>query len=418
MIERESLFRSEVLPNHRNRYFSAPLLQRNDLSGVFVLISLLLVAATLLLLGFIRYRESETTRGVLEPVAGSHRVVAPTTAIVEQVLVKVGDTVAKGQVLAELERATFDSRGGNAIAKEIGQMQERYLLLQEQQALQSQQFQSASQQARQVLEDHSAALAIIDSEQDLLQQTLQLNESRFAAMQRLSAARAVTRAQLEQAQIEYLEVQLRLQGVLQRRQTHEQQMRVQESRLQNLDQEHAQIRLTAEQEAIRLKFAITEVEDQSKLAVVAAVAGVIGTVAIEPGQHVQALQPMFYVQTGPLALQANLYVSSRVLGKLYPGQEVLLSYDAFDMLHYGRYAATIQRIDRASLDPREHLLPVPGIQEPVFRITAALEQAWVEGDDVYRLQPGMLFSADIVLQEMSLLQFIFKPVLKLRARIA
>ncbi len=46
MIERESLFRSEVLPNHRNRYFSAPLLQRNDLSGVFVFISVLLVAAT------------------------------------------------------------------------------------------------------------------------------------------------------------------------------------------------------------------------------------------------------------------------------------------------------------------------------------------------------------------------------------
>ncbi len=197
MIERESLFRSEVLPNHRNRYFSAPLLQRNDLSGVFVLISLLLVAATLLLLGFIRYRESETTRGVLEPVAGSHRVVAPTTAIVAQVLVKVGDNVAKGQVLVELERATFDSRGSNATAEEIEQIEEQYLLLQEQQVLQTQQYQSASQQARQVLEDHSAALAIIDSEQVLLQQTLQLNESRFAAMQKLSAAGAVTRAQLE-----------------------------------------------------------------------------------------------------------------------------------------------------------------------------------------------------------------------------
>jgi len=355
---------------------------------------------------------------VLEPVAGSHRVVAPTSAIVAQVLVKVGDNVEKGQVLAELERATFDSRGSNSAAKEIEQMHAQYLLLQEQQALQTQQFQSARHQARQVLEDHSAALAIIDGEQNLLQQTLQLNESRFAAMEKLGAARAVTRVQLEQAQIEYLEVQLRLQGVLQRRQAHEQQMRVQESRLQNLDQEYAQMRLTAEQEAMRLQFAITEVEDQSQLAVVAAVAGVIGTVSIEPGQHVQALQPLFYVQTGPLALQANMYVSSRVLGKLYPGQEVLLSYDAFDIVHYGRYAATIQRIDRASLDPREHLLPVPGIQEPVFRITAALEQTWVEGDDVYRLQPGMLFSADIVLQEMSLLQFIFKPVLNLRARIA
>lgn len=418
MIEREALFRTEVLPLQRNRHFSTPLLQRNELSGVFVLISVLLAVATLLLLAFIRYKESETTRGVLEPVAGSHRVVAPTSAIVAQILVKAGDNVAKGQVLAELERATFDSRGSNAAAKEIEQIHAQYQLLQEQQALQKQQFQTASQQARQVLDDLAAALAIIDGEQVLLRQSLQLSESRFAAMEKLSAARAVTRAQVEQAQFEYLEGRLRLQGVLQRRQAHEQQMRAQESRLQNLDQEHAQARLRAEQESTRLLFTLTEAEDQSQLAVVAAASGVIATIAIEPGQHVQALQPLFYVQTGPLALQANLYVSSRVLGKLYPGQEVLLSYDAFDMQHYGRYAATIQRIDRASLDPREHLLPVPGIQEPVFKISAALAQAWVEGEDVYRLQPGMLFSADIVLQEMSLLQFIFKPVLKLRARIA
>jgi len=103
---------------------------------------------------------------------------------------------------------------------------------------------------------------------------------------------------------------------------------------------------------------------------------------------------------------------------MYPGQELLLNYDAFNFQLYGRYRATVTRIDRASLDPREHLLPVPGIQEPVFTIKARLDQSYVEGPDIYRLQSGMLFSADIVTAEMSLLAFIFKPVLELKARLA
>lgn len=417
MAERESLFRPEVLLHRPDRNFGTPLLQHNGLSGVFVLLSTMLVAAALLLLVFTRYKESETTRGVLEPVSGSHRVVAPVSATVADIAVRVGDTVAKGQVLAGLERAQFDAQGMNIVAVENEQLLAQYKLRQEQHLLRTRQFHAARERAEGMLEQLAAALALIDTEQALLSKSLQLSNLQFAALEKLNAARAVTRAQLEQAQMANLEFQLRLQALLQRRHAHVLQIQEQESRLENLDMEFGQARLVSEQELQHLRFAITTAENQSQLTVVAAAAGVIATIAIEPGQSVQALQPLFYVQTEPLALQATLYVNSRVLGKLYPGQEVLLSYDAFESQHFGRYVATISHIDHASLDPREHLLPVPGIQEPVFRITAQLGQAWVEGDDVYRLQAGMLFSADIVIQELSLLQFIFKPVLQLRSRI-
>lgn len=417
MTERETLFRPELLLLRPDRNFGTPLLQHNGLSGLFVLLSTILVAATLLLLAFTHYKESATTRGVLEPVGGSHRVVAPVSAIVAHIAVRVGDTVDKGQVLAELERATFDAQGTNVGAIERDQLHTQYASAQEQHGLQSHRFRAARKQLLSVKDELTATLALIDSEQALLHQSLQLSESNFAALEKLRARRAVTRAQLEQAQLANLEFQLRLQAVLQRRQAHVAQIQAQESQIENLDMDFAQMRLRSEQELQRLRFAITQTENQSRLTVVAAAAGVIATMAIEPGQSVQALQPLFYVQTEPLALQATLYVPSRVLGKLYPGQEVLLSYDAFDIQHYGRYVAMIERIEHASLDPREHLLPVPGIHEPVFRITAQLGQSWVEGDEVYRLQAGMLFNADIVMQESSLLEFIFRPVLQLRARI-
>ena len=52
--------------------------------------------------------------------------------------------------------------------------------------------------------------------------------------------------------------------------------------------------------------------------------------------------------------------------------------------------------------------------EPVFRLRASIEQRYVSGSETYRLQPGLLFTADFVLEELPLLYFIFKPVLSLR----
>lgn len=418
MAEREQLFRPEVLLQRPDRNFGTALMQQRLSSSAFVLVSVVLVAAALILLGVTQYKDTETVRGVLVPTGGSHRVVAPVTAIVQRIAVNVGDTVHKGQVLAELERATFDGQGANVTKVEIARLLEQQELLQEQQALETRQLNLAHKQAKAAIAQFATALELIDGEQALLHQTFELSAARVAALEKLAQAGAVTRAQLEQATLENLEIQIRLQAVNQRRQSHLLQSHAQQSQLENLEMDFTQTQLRTEQELQSLQFAVTQRLNQSHLTVVAAAAGIVATVAIEPGQTVQASQPLFYVETEPLQLQANLYVPSRVLGKLYPGQEVLLSYDAFDLQHYGRYLATISSIDHASLDPREHLLPVPGIQEPVFKITALLEQAWVEGTDVYRLQSGMFFSADIVLEEMSLLEFIFKPVLRLRAKLA
>lgn len=416
MTEREQLFRPEVLLHRPDRNFGTPVFQQNSWSGMFVLLSVIFVAAALLLLVITQYKEAETTRGVLVPIGGSHRVVAPVTAIVRELAVSAGAMVHAGQVLATLERATFDSQGHNVAEQEVVQLQAQRDLLQEQRRLQWRHYKAAREQGIAAMAALDTTLQLIDAEQTLLQQTLQLSEARMAALATLAQARAITRAQRDQAQMEHLEIQLREQAMAQRRQSHVLQSNAQQAQLENLQSEFQQAQLRTEQELQRQQMAISQLVNQSQFAVVAAAEGIVATVAIDAGQSVQALQPLFYINTEPEQLQATLYVSSRVLGKLYPGQEVLLSYDAFDLQHFGRYQATISSIEHASLDPREHLLPVPGIQEPVFRITAQLGQAWVEGSDVFRLQAGMLFSADIVLEEMSLLEFIFKPVLRMWAR--
>ncbi|PCI77224.1 MAG: hypothetical protein COB20_08420, partial [SAR86 cluster bacterium] len=138
---------------------------------------------------------------------------------------------------------------------------------------------------------------------------------------------------------------------------------------------------------------------------------------LERGKSVLPNQPLFFINPSKTELQATLYVPASVQAKLVTGQSVLLRYDAFDFRLYGRHEATVVAIGKARLDPRETVLPIFGINEPVFKVTAELHESVVQGDSLYRLQSGATLMADFVLFEMSLLQFIFRPILGLQGKV-
>ena len=417
MSEREQLFRSEVLVRHSNRHLGAPVLQHNALASVFVWLSVGLVVSAVTLLVITRYQETETARGVLVPVSGAHRVVAPFSATVQDIAVRAGEQVHKGQVLASLQRATFDQHGQNVQLHESSQLQQQRRLLMSEQTLQTRLFMQQQDQIQAAMAELDVSAALLAKEMALLTHQQQLSESNLVALRKLIQGHAISRAQLEQAQLQHLAFELAIEQASQRAQSISMQRDSQQAQLDNLVVTNEQARLRSRKELQQLDQALSRQQNESQLTVVAATDGVVSAVAVESGLTVQAQQPLFYVTSGPEQIMASLYLPSRVLGKVYPGQAVLLSYEAYDYQYYGRYSATISSIDRASLDPREHLLPVPGIQEPVFRVEAQLDQHYVEGPDIYRLQSGLLFTADIVLAEMSLLEYIFRPVLRLRARL-
>jgi len=65
----------------------------------------------------------------------------------------------------------------------------------------------------------------------------------------------------------------------------------------------------------------------------------------------------------------------------------------------------------------EHVGPLTA-KEPVYRIDVKLDRQYVSalGQD-YALRPGMLVSADLLLERRTLLEWIFEPVMKLKDRI-
>ena len=82
---------------------------------------------------------------------------------------------------------------------------------------------------------------------------------------------------------------------------------------------------------------------------------------------------------------------------------------------FGVGAAKIDSVSRTVLAPDEVAIPGMAMQEPVFRVRATLERSHVDAyGEPIPLQPGMLLSADVVIDRRTLLEWLFDPILAVR----
>ena len=376
----------------------------------------LLLAATYLLTKT-TYKETVAAPGVLEPVHDTQKIVSPVAARVEKIQVSQGESVERGDILASLSTGFYNGRGDSAVQENIQQLRTaRELLIEKFEVQQRSQKQSRRWSTLAVANVHSSKLSL-EKEAGLLTTQTQLSDRNLQAVSSLLQSGNSSTREFDQQQQAHLELLGRRQALLQRLLQYDYELNSLNNaeQLAEFDSEQASLQIQRELQVIDQE--ITSLSNQALFTVVAQGPGIVAELGLSSGKSVLPNQPLFFINPQNVDLQAILYVPAAVQAKLVIGQSVLLRYDAFDFRLYGRYEATVVAIGKARLDPRETVLPIFGINEPVFKITAQLHETAVQGDSLYRLQSGATLMADFVLSEMSLLQFIFRPILGLQGKV-
>ena len=417
MAEREELLRQEVVHYKSNRNSTAVLIKQDFTITAVLWTSVLLLLGAVLVLCFIRYKETETVRGSLQPLAGTQQIVAPRSAVVVNINVELQQKVEAGEDIATMTIATYDGEGSFIQDSQIGSLVSEHEYLEQEitlhNALRDQILvKSLDEKANWEINVQQAQqeLAVID--QQILISTNTIN-----ALEQLLESSSISKAQFDQKQLAHLVLVRQRHEVLQRIEQFRQRLQSHATNHSaiSLNQEIAELKLQREKN--RFEKEIESIDNSKFISVVAPQAGTIALISSESGKAGNVNEPLMYLNPQDTSLEAILYVPSRAVGKIAPGQNVLLKYDAFDHLQYGTYEATVSEISQASVDPRQHLLPITGLQEPVYKVTALLAQEFVEGPDIFPLQPGLMLSADFVINDMSMLAYIFSPLLELEGKV-
>lgn len=363
------------------------------------------------------YARKERVRGWLVSRSGIVRVMHDSAAMVDEIAIRPGDPVRRGDPIIYLSRETILENGKGRSEQALIQLRKALAELDVQQRLLREQLDIGKASI-------SAQLKEIDAEADAL--TQQLGEQ-----QRRVAMATDKVARLQEASRN---------GVI----AHWDMLR-QEDELGASRQQLSQLRqnataLVRERERLRGQRASLPVSTESSLSMLRAqrtellrqitdhesqrltvlrspINGIVASVEVHAGNVVIPQKLLVTIIPDDLVLAAEVYVPSRAIGFIHSGQAVRLIYDAFPQQKFGTFAGRVEHVSEFILLP----IDIPqtfAVREATYKVVIAIDHHAVDrGKATVPLRPGMLLAAEIVLEKQTLFDWLLEP-LWLRRRVA
>lgn len=402
----QSLFRQEVLaaqsdtasgPALNIRPISAP-----KLTAFFALLAASVIAV--LVLG--SYTKKERVQGVLQPESGVAAIVPPEAGIVKRVLVKEGQAVQAGDVLAELGNERFSDAGNTQALLETN--------------LEGQRTQVLSQADNQA-QAQAAALASLDQrisqgqrDQLTLGEEMRLQEQQIASAKKLLDQfrpllddKIISDLQFEQQRQILLDQTARLQTLKRQKSASEAELAQARDERQRLSAQHKVERATLDRDLLSLQQEKLQRRSSRVTLLKAPFAGVVSGLLATPGQSVSAGSVLASVVPANTQLQAVLYVPSTAMGFIKAGQRVRVSYDAFPYQRFGQYGGTVSSVSQTDVPVQTS----GADRRAVFLVRVALDTALVKayGTEI-ALRPGHTLTADIEIDRRRLYRWMLDPL--------
>ena len=413
----QGLFRANAVKQQSARLDGDVIIAQPLSSTMLTAILLCVVVAIVVFLSVTSFNRKETVTGYLKPDMGLAKVMSSRAGVIQQVFVEDGQQVQAGDRLALVTIPEHLSAGDSLTGTLFqGLVQQTELVtLRKQQLLSQFAQQETEYTSRLTLSDN--LLNDIRAQQQLLQQRLLLNRQRQQDFQGLHKRGAISTTELQQQQELVLNIRQQLAELNANEQNQKAQLAQLSGLLQRLPSEREQQLAMLDSDISRLQQQQTELNARGEMLITAPISGRVTNLMAEIGNNVRVGLPLLTIMPDNAQLQAILLVPTRAYGFVMPGQRTRLRFDAFPYQRFGLYEGQVIKTAQAIVLPNEVDMPV-AVQEPVYRVQVALDSQLIRAyGNTVPLQSGMLLSADIVLEQRSLLAWLFEPILSLQGRL-
>lgn len=413
----ESLFRPEAVKQQGIKLDGDVIIAQPIKATVLVAALITIVVLAIIFLSQASFNRKETVSGYLKPDLGVARIAPQRNGTVVSLFVEDGQTVTAGQKLALISSDEHLVQGLNLSSQLLSALEQQrtnlHFRLQEYEVSYQQQKQSLKERISNI----KAQLNEIRSQQAVMAERFKLNEQRLADFDHLRQLGHISNTELNNQRELVLSMQQQQKDLQINYQAQHGQLIQLEAQLDASPREYEQQKVQISTELALLSQQQTEMSARSEVLLTAPVAGRVTNLVAELGSMAVAGKSILTIVPEDSNLYAVLLVPTRAFGFIRPGQETRMRYDAFPYQRFGLHQGEVTQYSKSILLPNEVSTPVP-VNEPVYQVHVKLASQAVSayGAEV-PLQAGMLLSADIVLEQRSLLNWLFEPILSLRGRL-
>lgn len=370
----------------------------------------LFVVAVLVFISTASFSRKETVRGQLRTTTAEARIFADRPGVLVEVHVQLGQLVLAGEVLARVATNQQLDGGSSVGVETLATIARDREILEERRATL---LRSAELDRRSIEVELAATRGSLESVQStkaLTERRVEIAEDRLEISRRLAdeGAASVEEGRSREDQL-----------IIQRQQLVDLGSRLSQSlaRESTLQIELAKVDSSLERDLADIDQRLSLLRGQEVTALAEAgyvikapIGGRVAALQAGEGERIDPSQPVMTLLPEGATLVAEVYVPSRAIAFVEAGQTVRIRYDALPYQKFGSARGAILAVSETTLSPEDLRAPISS-KEPVYRVSISIERQAIPafGKDV-ELQAGMELSADIVLEERRLLDWLLEPL--------
>jgi len=405
------LFRQEAVDKQGQKLLGdvviASPLSHTAIAGLITLV----ITGLMTLMIFGEYARKERVVGFLSPDQGVIRIVSRQAGLIDVVHVDTGDDVQAGDMLFTIELDSLSGDGelvaetlAGQIRNEAKQLRDRRRLVPEQYTLTKERL----QQQQKAFVDEADRL----EEQIKLQDRVKtIEEGVLERYKSLESSEAASSLEVSNQENRFIQASQTLEKLIddQGRLRSQAQDLVSQVNLLPIEEKRE---LGAIDDRLRtIEQRLTQTQSEETLIVEAPIAGRVATIRAQTGQMAGPQMLMMTILPANGKLEAKMLVPTRAAGFIQSGQTVRLLYDAFPYQKFGFYNGTVTEVSRTVVSSKDLDASIP-FEGSVFLVTVALDQQNIEANgEPYPLQSGMTLSADIILEDRKIWEWVFEPLI-------
>ncbi|MBQ4839042.1 MULTISPECIES: HlyD family secretion protein [Pseudoalteromonas] len=413
----ENLFRKEVLENKRHRLEGAVSLVQPPVFKTLTFLILFVVIVSIIYLTLGSYARKERVTGVLEPNTGVLSMVASQEGIIAEVLVEEGQFVAANQPILRIASAKHSTQALELNQTLLNQYSFQLKNLERLIAQQEQQYRLDLTELEQQKTTAQKRLVELNHQSQTFTKRLELNEQMVGQISTLKGTGYISELELQRQKDTLLSLQQQSSSIRSEKLSLQAQIEQYDTQLEKLPLQHAERINQLNSQRADMEIQLSSVEQQRLGELRAPKAGVVTGLLAKVGKNVVTGERLLSVIPENSQMQAVIYVPTSAFGFIESGQEAKLRYHAFPYEKFGIYGGQIKQISNSLILPEEAI--VPGmISEPAYRVIVTLSEQNIQAyGKSTPLRPGMMLDADIIIEERSLLRWLFDPVFSIKGQL-
>lgn len=413
----EKLFREEVAKSKKYRLEGTISLIQPP---VFKFLTLLIACAVIISLIFLSlgsYTRKEKVFGVLQPNTGLVKLAAPQSGIITELMVTEGQYVEKNQPILRIISEKHGIEGFELNQSLINQYQFQLKTLKYQLAQKTKQNNLQLEELKSNRINFEKKLIQLDVQNNIFTKRIEINNKIVRQITTLASTGYISEIELKRQNDTLLSLKQQSSSIQSENLTLQNKITKIDNQLMQLPLEHensvAQINTQIED----IKAQLLKVKQQRLGELRASVAGVISGLLAKEGKSVENRQTLVSILPDGSSMQAIIYVPTKAFGFIDIGQTTRIRYDAFPYEKFGIYEGEVTEISANVILPSE-VETANVISQPSYRIIVSLSTNIIQayGKDI-PLRSGMKLDADIIIEERSLIRWLFDPVFSIKGRL-